>query len=92
MDEMLDSITPQQFDELYAAEMVDNPPGKEEREVMLACTQHNAALLVAASMGAKVEQDQFLEPADFLPHLSRHAKRGMSTQDFEAVARSRYGG
>lgn len=92
VDQFLDELTPEQFDELYAAEIVANPMGREEKDVVLMCMQYNAALAQMAATGAKIKPEDWLNPSDFLHPGDKPKKRTMSSDEMKAVFKQRWGG
>lgn len=82
VDNMLAAMTPEQFNERFAAHHVDPGNDSWESVATLAAILHNIAAGFAGS-------DKLKDVEDFMPGPNR--KRAMSPEAFESLARARYG-
>lgn len=95
---MLDCYTPQQFSEIYAADIADRQEQQDIYLELLAAIRsdiHNAMLLVrAAVLLADVKPDELREPADYMPGTRRRqpTKRRIDPQAEQAMLRQRHAG
>lgn len=90
---MLDELTPAQFEELWALQIIDGWGDEWMQAGTIAAASHNAGLL---SSGAEVTQSMFHDPADYVPracrpHGAKPKARMLTAAEAEALDKARYG-
>lgn len=93
VDKMLAEMTPGQFEELWAMQLIDGWGDEWMQAGTIAAAGHNAAVLTS---GAEVTQSMLHDPADYVPRACRPpgakpAARKLTAAESEAMAKARYG-
>lgn len=101
VDELLDRMTPEEFDERFAAHLLERLESDDwTRHAALMCELHNQLeRLIALWVGSENHKLNLKDPADYLPRRDRaaderpsaHQPRRWSAQEDEAEARRLYG-
>lgn len=91
VDAMLEELTPQQFAEWWALQVVDGWGGEWERAGTIAAEAHNAGLRFVAAMGGNVSESQVRAAEDFIPGGKPAKAEHLTGSQSEQAAARRYG-
>lgn len=91
VDEMLEELSPEEFDELYAANVLDPLDDSWKQTSLLAAVIVNKLESIACRMsGKKVSESSFVEADAFIPALDKKPKqrRQQTAEEMLAVWQS----
>lgn len=96
MDALLDELTPEQFDELWASDRLDFAGERRTHRLLasLCAILHNHTVVAtAAAYGQPADERLLRSELDFLSpgKSARNEPRRMTAQEAEAYAAARYG-